>query len=156
MLGLELDAQDLRLGLWQRLLADEEIPVADVDEDLLPLAREGVASERLAFILLRTCVAATVEMTPAMRRNLKAALIHWFSQTGSPSPETPCEFPSRADLAAIVGRRLTWAESAKLVGGNPQDYSAYQRLVARLQTAVQEQWHAVFGSECPFAAEENR
>jgi hypothetical protein len=115
-----------------------------------------VASERLAFILLRACVAATVEMTPAMRRNLKAALMHWFSQTGSPSQEASPELPGVVDLSAIVGRRLTWAECAKLVGGNPQDYSAYQRLVARLQVAVQDQWHAVFGSDCPFAAEENR
>jgi hypothetical protein len=148
--GFELETADVRLGIWQRILRDEEVSLPEVDRDLLALARDGADGEKMSYILLRACLAASEEMTPAMRRNLKAALLHWFSHTGSPVDENQRSTIDTGELKTVVGRRLTWSDSARLVGGNPDDYTAYRRLVDRLQDAVHNEWKAAFGSACPF------
>lgn len=153
MMGLEVETADVRLAFWQRLLREEEVGVAEIEHDLLPLARGGAMTEKMAYILLRGCVVAMEGMSPAMRRNLRAALIHWFSSTATP-PDLPHQDPvDPGDLRTVVGRRLTWAESARLVGGNPDDYSAYSRLTKALQDAVNAEWERTFGSPHPFGGE---
>jgi hypothetical protein len=154
MMGLDLETADVRLEFWQRLLCEEAVRVIEVDRDLLRLARDGAMREKMAYVLLRACVMAAEEMTPAMRRNLRAALIHWLSSTGSAPDSARQEPVDPGELRTIVGRRLTWAESARLVGGNPDDYSAYRRLVDHLQDVVRAEWESAFGSPCPFAGKE--
>jgi hypothetical protein len=153
MMGLALEAADVRLGMWQRILRDEAVPVSEIDRELLPLARDGAEGEKMPYILLRACLAAAEEMTPAMRRNLRAALVYWFSQTGSPVESGHREPADLGDLRSVVGQRLTWSDCARLFGINPDDYTAYRRLVDRLEEAVRAEWQAAFGSACPLTRE---
>lgn len=150
MPGKDLDVQDVRLAFWQRLVAEEVVTADDVDRELLPLVRGGPRGEQMAYVLLRACVTSAEGMGSAMKRNLRAALIHWFSHVGSPIDPERREPVDPRWLSSVIGQRLTWADSARLVGGNPEDYSAYRRLVDCLQEAVRSEWERSFGTPCPF------
>ncbi len=145
MIGIGCETPDVRLAFWQQLLRGIMVSPEDIDRELLPLARAGTVEERRAYILLRAAVASFQEMTPAMQRNLKAAVIYWFSCVGSQVEDNVEEVLDIHELRTVVGRRLTWADSARLVGGNPDDYSAYKRLVDRLERAIREEWSRMFG-----------
>ena len=149
MIGIGCETADVRLAFWQQLLQEVAISTEDIDRELLPLARAGTVEERTAYVLLRAAVVAFHDMTPAMQRNLKAAVIHWFSSVGSPAEDSFEELIDIHELRTIVGRRLTWADSTRLVGGNPNDYSAYRRLVDRLERAIREEWSRAFGELLP-------
>jgi len=146
MNGAQFETADMRISFWQRLLVDESVSPSDVDEELLSLARVSSQEEKSAYVLLRAVVVAKQEMTDAMRRNLKAAILYWFSQTGTSEDDAREVIVDPSRLETIIGRRLTWAECAKTVGGNPADYSAYTRLLDRLRSAIQAEWAHAFGA----------
>jgi len=150
VLGVQFETQDVRLAFWQRLLREEPVSVEEVDCELKALVRDSAMTDRMAYVLLRACVKAVEAMTPAMKRNLRAALIHWFSLVGSPCDPERHESMDPRRIRSVVGQRLTWADCAKLVGGNPEDYTAHRRLVDRLQEAVRAEWDEAFGPSCPF------
>jgi len=153
MIGLQLEAADVRLAFWDQILRDEPVDIAEIDAELLPLMKSASSQERIAFIVLRSCVVAQQSMSPAMRRNLRAALIHWFSSLGTSEDTVSAETVDAIDIRSLLGRKLTWKESARMVGGNPEDYSAYGRLLKKLQTTAEDEWVRAFGKKAPFTEE---
>ena len=152
MLGLRLDTQETRLVFWQRLLRDQPVATEDIDEQLLRLVRERDSEERRAFVLLRSCAQLMDGGTETMRRTLRGTLMYWFSHTGS-GGDRDQTIQDYTDLLTLIGRRLTWSECIRHVGGNPDAYSARSRLVEALQTSVRQQWAELFGEQVPMAGD---
>lgn len=133
---------------WDRLLQDTPPELDEVDRELLTLARAGDFDQRVAFVLLRSCVAIARGGTPAMKRNLKAALVHWISNSGyGDVSDRVVQDDLPMTCYALMGQRLSWREAAILVGGNPNDYSAYSRLLERLVEECARTWRETFGEE---------
>jgi len=146
MIGVKFETADMRVAFWQRLLVDESISPEDVDDELLALAKASSQEEKSAYVLLRAVVVANQEMSDAMRRNLKAAILYWFSQTGTSVGDGGEVGADPSRLETVIGRQLAWADCARSVGGNPADYSAYTRLLDRLRHAIRAEWFRAFGA----------
>jgi len=147
---------EARLAYWSRLLRGEFVTVEDLDRDILPLVRGAGVHEQKAYTLLCACSDLASNGSPSVRRNLKVAILYWFSNMGNgveraETDETPL---AEMDLHRIVGMKLTWREAAAAFGANPNDYSAYHRLLAKLKDRCDEHWRNRFGSAdaSPFPA----
>ena len=138
---------DVRLVYWSRLLRGEFVSIDDLDQDLLPMVRGAALEERKAYILLRACCELACVGSPSCRRNLRVAILYWFSNMGNGSEcgredDTPL---AEMDLHRVVGMKLSWREAAAAFGANPNDYSAYHRLLAKLKEACDDHWRKLYG-----------
>jgi hypothetical protein len=150
VLGLEIDIGDVRLVFWQRLLQNTPVALDELDAELGVVCRDAPADDRLAFAVLRACASISYSGSEPQRRTLRAALIYWFSRTASKVEAPEGTLLDPMDLFSIAGTHLAWRDCAVLVGGNPDDYSAYGRIVERLHALAREQWSQLYGTEAPF------
>ena len=139
---------DGRLVYWSHLLRGEFVSIDDLDQDLLPMVRGAAAEERKAYVLLRACCELAGVGSASCRRNLRVAILYWFSNMGNGSEydkqdDTPL---AEMDLHRVVGMKLSWREAAAAFGANPNDYSAYHRLLAKLKQACDDHWRKLYGS----------
>jgi len=146
MLALKMDAQEARVAFWQRLLRDQAVEIREIDHQLLPLVRASASEERRAYVVLRAAADLMSNGSEATRRTLRGTLMYWFSNTGS-GDDRDCAIDDYTDLRALIGRRLSWGECIRQVGGNPDAYSARSRLVDLLQTSIRQHWTDLFGEE---------
>ncbi|MBN1859612.1 hypothetical protein JW848_10500 [Candidatus Bipolaricaulota bacterium] len=138
---------EARLAYWSQLLRGESFTIEDLDREILPLVRGAGVDERKAYTLLRACCELASCGSSAVRRNLKVAILYWFSNMGngeapSESGDTPL---AEMDLHRIIGMKLSWREAAAAFGANPNDYSAYHRLLSKLKERCDEHWRQQFG-----------
>ncbi len=104
--------------------------------------------ERKAYILLRACCELASTGSSACRRNLRVAILYWFSNMGNgcehgEQDDTPL---ADKDLHRVIGIKLSWREAAAAFGANPNDYSAYHRLLAKLKKTCDDNWKQLYGS----------
>ena len=145
-----LNLQEKRTIYWNRLLRGVVVSCEEIDRVLLPFVRDASEEERLAFVILRSCVGLTATATDPMRRNLRAAIALWFSQSGSSSSRKTLPTSTDGwDIHELVDSKLTWQEAALAFEGNPKDYSAYRRLLKLLQHTCELTWEEVFGEPSP-------
>ena len=153
---LEYEIREIRLVFWDRILQGAPPQTQEIDQALLPFIRETDIKERLAFTLLRSCAKIARSGTEAMRRNLKVALLYWFGNANSEIETAPYRHANvhSPHVHEIVNRKITWREAAAIVGTNPNDYSARQRLMKVLQEECAIQWGNLFGEAAgnPFEA----
>ena len=150
MLGVALDARDTRILLWAELLDSGDLSTDEIDRELLQMARGSSTDEKEAFVLLRAAAHLLGSGSEALRRNLRIALVYWFSQVGSLDEEVETENLDLANIADLQGTHLTWSECARRLGGNPSDYTAYSRTIQKLRDEVVKQWNGLFGEGMPF------
>jgi hypothetical protein len=93
--------------------------------------------------------------TDAMRRNLRVALLYWLSNwfdkvEGQRLKECENEGQNSClGFREFIGRQLSWREAAELLGANPDDYSAYARLLKKLKQEFNRQWKELFTDRSP-------
>ena len=121
---------EARLVYWSRLLHGEFVTVEDLDREILPLVRGAGIEERKAYTLLRACIDLACCGSAVVRRNLQVAILYWFSNMGSNQAGSNGDASlAGMDLHRIIGMKLSWREAAAAFGANPNDYSAYHRLL---------------------------
>jgi len=147
MKELALEREETRLVFWERILQDRPPAPEEIDSALLAVTRDGEMEDRVAFALLQACANISRADSDAMKRNLKIALLCWFSGVRSCEAAAPSQTSTGKPphVYEIVGAHLTWREAALMVGGNPEDYSARPRLLKRLKEECIRQWSAAFG-----------
>ena len=145
MLGIVIEAWELRLALWHRLVVDGRLPIDDIDAALRVFAASSNDEEKRAFVLLRAAAKLSESGSDSLRRTLRGAILYWFSCAGSKNDPAPTDAINPSYLPSVIGRHLTWSECATFVGMNPDNYTAYRRLVEKLGSETEEQWHEVFG-----------
>jgi len=147
-MSLEWEIREARVASWNRLIHGQPDSLEELDRLFFPICRECSLEDRVAFILLRTCIQLFSVGSAATRRSLRVALVHWFSNSGPAqsglSPAASAASASRLDEIMELG--LTWREAALALGANPADYSAYQRLLQAIRTEASSQWARVFGT----------
>jgi len=146
---LEYEVREIRMLFWNRILQGAPPQAHEVDEALLAFTREADSEARLAFTLLRACAEIAKSGTETMQRYLKVALLCWFSAVAIAGERSSYHkaISRKPHVHEIVNRRITWHEAASIVGVNPDDYTARQRLMKRLQAECAIHWVRVFGNE---------
>ena len=156
---LEYEARETRMMFWNRIMQGNPPEVHEVDEALLPFTHDTGIESRLAFTLLRASAEIAKSGTETMKRNLRIALLCWFSGTSTEAKAASAQskISQQSCIYEIVNRRITWHEAATIFGANPNDYTARQRLMKRLQEECVIHWVRVFGEETgnPFEAAAN-
>ena len=152
-MNLDSTIQEARIRFWNRLLLGEPVRQEELDHELLAETQSCGDEARVALTLLRACVALQTEGSEATRRSLRTALYFWFSNSGSAMGEQAFCANDACDVLGLMGRALTWREAASLTGSNPNDYSAYKRLVAKLKDEYTRHSELLFGVT-PAAVEE--
>ncbi len=151
-MDLRQEMQEIRIEFWDRILVGDPPSRAEVDRQLLAYSRSAGIDERMAFALLQACAELAREGTEAMKRNLKTAMLCWFSGGVSRTePRVPLG-PDIPHIYQIVGLNLSWRDAASLLRGNPEDYTARKRLLEQLQQTCGDEWRASFNgnSSGPF------
>ena len=144
---LEHEVREIRMLFWNRILQGNPPEIHEIDEALLPLTRDADIESRLAFTLLRASAEIAKSGTETMQRNLRVALLCWFSGSVAEAYTTMYHrtIPQQPYIHEILNRKMTWHEAASIVGANPNDYTARHRLMKRLKEGCVLHWVRVFG-----------
>ncbi len=146
---MKYEMQELRLQFWDSLLHNDPADGADLDEAFLAFTRAGEYEDKKALVLLKACAAVSQTASNAMKRNLKAAILTWFS--GGPSDNRTHSWQlghnGMPHLYEIVGTQLSWRDAAGIVGASPDDYSAKRRVLSLLRDECVSQWKWTFGED---------
>ena len=152
---LEWELIERQLVFWNRLLQGVSVSLEELDAELLSLSRAASRFARIRFVLLRSCASMAAGETDAMRRNLRVALLYWLSNwfdkvEGKRLKECESEGQNSClGFREFIGRQLSWREAAELLGANPDDYSAYARLLKKLKQEFNRQWKEFFTDRSP-------
>lgn len=141
-----------RLVFWDMLLRGEEIVLEKARALAIKTSTDASDEEKAAWALLLAAVEISQAGSLSARCYLRAYLRYYFSQEGTyyRPPDFAPEALDRAGLDEIVGTHLTWEEAVAPCtgkrGGKSVDYSAKQRIEAKLKEACRRWWEALFGS----------
>lgn len=143
-MDLRQEMQEVRMVFWDRILSDDPPSRAEMNGQLLAYSRSAAIDERMAFALLRACAEIAHGGTEATKRNLRIAMLCWFSGGVSRAPQSLRHVDGIPHIYQIVGLNLTWHDAARLLKGNPDDYTARKRLLDQLKQACATEWKASF------------
>ncbi|MBE0636335.1 hypothetical protein IH601_10105 [Candidatus Bipolaricaulota bacterium] len=145
--------RDERLVIWDTLIRGEPVLRADVSSLILGLTHDAPDAERAGSVLLLAAIRYLETTRPSSRWRLRAALWYWFSQTGTRNRSGGFRLTQlkRCGLADLAGLCLTWPEVMKVMGRNPNDYSALARIQIDLTALFGEEWKNLFGTSPPKA-----
>lgn len=141
-----------RLFYWDMLLRGEEVGLEEVRQLAAKASADAPEEEKAAWVLLLSAVELLRTGTPSQRCHLRAYLRYQISQAGGRRGRKPID-PRELEQAGLdellsIGP-INWGEALEPCREKTRgsvDYSAKQRIEARLKEMCRRWWEELFGA----------